>query len=84
MLCYDLCFVKGILTEDEHEANAKLIAAAPELLQVLTQLLKAIDDGLLVRDISEDHKDDFAIRQLPLLKVLKESQEAIKKATSEH
>lgn len=32
------------VTDKEHEANARLIASAPELLETLEQLLKEIDD----------------------------------------
>lgn len=35
ILCYDLCFVKGVIEEDQHQANANLIAAAPEMLEAL-------------------------------------------------
>lgn len=40
--CYDLCFMKGFFTEEEAEANARLIAAAPELLDTLESIVETL------------------------------------------
>jgi len=55
------------------EQNAILLAA-------LEALMKMMDDGLLVRDISHDHESGWAIRQIPLIRTLGEARAAIKGA----
>ena len=59
------------ISEEENKANAQLIAAAPELLEALDNLLKNYVDGL--SDIN------FMITNMP---IVEQAQEAIKKATS--
>ena len=62
------------------KANAKLIAAAPELLEALEFLFKAMDDGWLVRDISHDAEPDWAIKAMSFVQGLKRGHTAIAKA----
>ena len=63
------------VTEEEARSNACLIAAAPELLTALTQLLREIDylieDGMLNTEGVDDHPSIQAARA------------AIRKATGE-
>ena len=66
---------------DEQKANARLIAAAPELLDACQRLIKMMDEGLLVRDIRGDTEPGWAVKQLPLVMSVKAATEAIAKAT---
>jgi hypothetical protein len=62
------------------EANANLIAAAPEMYEALQLLLGLIEAGHLVRDTSGDSESNWATRQLPLIGALSKSAAAIAKA----
>lgn len=72
---------KGI-SEEENNANAKLIAAAPELLEALNDFYTLIDSGDLVRDISKDNDFTYFTRQgIRITNAIVSMNEAIKKAT---
>lgn len=43
--------IEGIITEEISEANARLIAAAPELLKSLKEILSMIDSSPTMRSI---------------------------------
>lgn len=43
----------------------------------LSSLMRLIDDGVLVRDISHDNEDGWALRQLSLVTALKQAQQAL-------
>lgn len=58
---------------------AEATRGADELLLAVSALMKAFDDGIFVRDTSNDHRPDWAIRLLnPLraLAVLREASDA--------
>lgn len=58
----------------------EILKAATEFDQVrdaLAGVMQLIDDGVLVRDTLQDHRADWAIRQLPLIEALKKAQEAL-------
>jgi hypothetical protein len=61
-------------------ANARLIAAAPELLEACQAIFACIESGMLVRSTANDFDSDWAIRQLPLVRSLAKLNEAIAKA----
>lgn len=61
--------------------NARLIAAAPNLLESLTWIFGEIEKGNLVRDISKDADNGFAIRMMQFISGLGKAQAAIAKAT---
>ncbi len=65
----------------EFEANARLIAAAPDLLAALKNVMDLLDKGVLVRDITKDGNSDWAIQMLNLVRDMKNWQLAIAKAT---
>lgn len=50
------------------------------LVEALKAIFKAMDDGLLVRDVSRDHQESWALRQLPLVRTLQQAQDALAKA----
>ncbi len=62
-------------SDDEIRANAKLIAAAPELLKALSKIYKSWDNWEL--EVSKKDKDSCN----DMYKLWKEAKQAIKKAT---
>lgn len=64
----------------EHEGNKALITAAPELLEALKGIHSLLESGYLVRNIDDDAKPDFALRQIEPVKKLKAMVDAIAKA----
>lgn len=65
------------------EANARLIAAAPELLEGLKDVFKMMDEQILVRNIEHDHKPEWAVLALSTVTRLKCAYDAIAKAEGE-
>lgn len=51
-----------------------------EMLEALRGMLRLMDDGLLVRDISRDHEPGWAVRQMPLVMGIKRAQTALANA----
>lgn len=64
----------------ETEANARLVAAAPELLAALKDVFKMMDEGYLVRDVSNDGDQLWALTALRIVTRLKNMDTAIAKA----
>lgn len=64
-------------------ANARLIAAAPELLAGLKDVFALMQEGFLVRDISKDGDPLWALNSLRFVTRLKEAADAVAKATGE-
>lgn len=74
-------FFVGYARERDAAANARLIAAAPDLLGALNGVLKLIEDGLLVRDTREDYDiTKFMEQAARLIAHLAACQSAIDKA----
>jgi hypothetical protein len=61
---------------NQREANARLIAAAPELLASLRDVLAQLDSELLIRN----YDSGWSLKQIPLVMALKAAQEVIQKA----
>jgi hypothetical protein len=61
-------------------ANARLIAAAPELLAALKAILVGFESGVLCRNTDSDGLSDWAIRAAPALAALAAGQRAIANA----
>lgn len=62
------------------KANARLIAAAPELLEACKALFGLVESGHLVRDVSGDVNPGWVIKELGLVRALSQAKEAIAKA----
>ena len=64
----------------EADANARLIAAAPELLAALKAVLSDIDSGVLVRDVTRDGQPGWAMTMIAFVQRLQAAQRAVLKA----
>lgn len=68
------------ISVDEAMANARLMAAAPDLLAALSDLIKAFDEGIAGRSTERDHEPGWAMRSIGLVRTLSAAQAAITKA----
>ncbi len=76
-----ICVVTGDAEgQEESQANARLIAAAPDLLEALKLIWSMFDDGRIVRNIANDHQRDWALKMLTFTRELQTIQRAIAKA----
>ena len=73
------CSVESYMAEEEMRANAKLIAAAPELFEAIETMIRLKDIYLPsgCDNIKEEHRDEM----VALLRGFRQMEEAIKKAT---
>ena len=80
---YNVASILELNDLEEQEANAKLIVAAPEMLEALNTLYDLIKEGDLVRDISKDNDFLYFTNQaVRINNAIVSMNEAIKKATS--
>lgn len=75
-----ICEVRPVYGDSQYEADARLIAAAPDLLHALKGIMDLLDSGYLVRNIDDDLKPDFALRQIKPIGIFKSAIDAISKA----
>ena len=68
------------ISSQERDANARLIAACPELLLSLKWFMAQLDDKVLVRNIEKDGESDFHLQTLKFVQELQKTQTAIRKA----
>lgn len=61
-------------------ADARLIAAAPDLLEALKLVWAMFDDGRIVRNINNDGREDWALRMLDFTREVQSIGAAIAKA----
>ena len=73
-----------IVAYDCKPADARLFAAAPDMLAALKLIWQMFDDGRIVRNIVSDGKPDWALRMLEFTRELQTIQMAITKAEEAH
>lgn len=66
---------------EDNVDNARLISASPDMLESLQEIWGMIERGELVRDISGDMGNDFALKMLEYVPRLNRMRMAIVKAT---
>ena len=71
------------VTYEEQQANARLIAAAPEMFEALNRIYEEFEAGTLGRNIESDGVDGWAIRAARGIRALAMVKQAIAKATGE-
>lgn len=64
----------------EAHANARLIAAAPDMYAALTALIGLIEENKLVRDISRDSEPGWALECLAIVRGVRMATDALAKA----
>ena len=80
---YALKNTMGAESDEEAQANARLIEAAPILLEGLKDLFRLLDEGKLVRDISNDHDPNWALNAADLVARLAKAKLAVADAEGE-
>lgn len=73
-----ICEMSDWMSEEEMEANAKLIAAAPELLRTIQEALRISDLWTMGENTSTEHEQEA----IALANMKREFEQAIKKATA--
>lgn len=68
------------MTENDKIDMIELQMQRNELLEACHAVHKLLENGTLVRDTSKDHERDWAIKQLPLARVLCQLRRAIENA----
>ena len=78
-------FYSGYSGEEmnEADANAYLIAAAPEMYEALKAVIGFFESGEFVRDTSRDFEQGWHLKMLPVVKSIVDAQAAISKAHKE-
>ena len=66
------------IAEDALRAREALTAERDALRAALRGLMRLLEDGTLVRDISHDHEPGWAMRQLPLTQALAAAHAALR------
>ena len=66
--------------DGEHESNAHLIAAAPDLYAACVDVLAQFDAGYFVRNTDSDGCSDWAIKAMEPLRALASMKAALAKA----
>ena len=67
--------------KNEQAANMALIAAAPEMLEALKNLLDLIENNWLVRNTEKDQEPGFALKQIGPLGKIRRAMDVVAKAT---
>lgn len=70
---------RGDAMDELKVENSRLRDERKDYARLLNELIGFIDSGYLVRDISNDHKPDWAMKQFPFLKTLAEIKSLLSK-----
>lgn len=68
------------LTISEGAKLARVMAAAPDLLEAVKDLFKMMDEEILVRNTDGDSASDWALKAMSIVLRLKAASNSIKKA----
>ncbi len=72
--------VKYSAEPSESDANARLIAAAPDLLEACKEIVGMLDRGDLVRPTGGDGDPDWVLRMMKFVPRIKKLSDAVNKA----
>mgnify|MGYP000373199619 CR=1 FL=1 len=65
-------------TKADHDAEfTRLRAENARLREALVAVVKLVDDGLLVRNVTNDHMEGWGIRALPIVQALQRANAAL-------
>lgn len=67
----------GTLKVEDSDALQAERAYSEKLREALADVFALLDEGWLCRDISQDHKNDFALRQIPFVARLKQAKDTL-------
>ena len=62
---------------EQEDALRALRAENARLKEALVAVVKLVDDGLLVRNVANDHMEGWGIRALPIVQALQQANDAL-------
>ena len=68
----------------QEDALDALRAENARLKEALVAVVKLVDDGLLVRNVANDHMEGWGIRALPIVQALQQANEALQPKEDNH
>jgi len=69
---------------EQEDALHALRAENQRLKEALVAVVKLVDDGLLVRNVANDHMEGWGIRALPIVQALQQANDALQPKEPKH